>query len=179
LDRKTAFPVAWNGGGGDGGAGEDLYLYPLNPLAGEPGSQRRQPGGSRRIRFEVLHFSGFAIASGSDAAMNELIGKEPERCGERYFPEIDEALKGARRAALMGDEGRLNKVMVEQVVQISKRYLADVLHPLIRELSKDDGMLPCVRAELLSFDRTFRLMVGDSLAQVLEFALFTVRSGAG
>jgi hypothetical protein len=147
LDRATAFPVAWSA------SGDDLHLHPLMPHAGG-------------IRFQVMHFSGFAIANGSDAAMNEILQREPQQCGERYFREIAEALKEARRAALMGEEGGISKV-IEQFVQISKGYLADVLQPIIAQLSKDETILPCVRSELGSFERTFRLMAGDSLAQAL------------
>lgn len=147
VDRQSGFPVAWSAGG------EDLHLHPLMPRSGG-------------IRFQVSHFSGFAIASGSDAAMNEILQKEPQECGDRYFREIAEALEAKRRAALMGEEGGISDV-IDRLVQLSQSYLAEVIQPISAEVSKDDALLPCVKAELATFERSFRLLAGDSLAQSL------------
>jgi hypothetical protein len=147
VDPKSSFPVAWSAGG------EDLHLHPLMPRSGG-------------IRFQVSHFSGFAIASGSDAALNDILQKEPQECGDRYFREITQALEANRRAALMGEEGGISEV-IERFIQLSQSYFAEVIQPIAAEVSKDDAILPCVKAELATFERTFRLLAGDSLAQSL------------
>jgi hypothetical protein len=147
VDQQSSFPLAWSA------SGEDLHLHPLIP----------RPGG---IRFQVSHFSGFAIASGSDAAMDEILKKEPQDCGDRYFREIVEVLAANRRAALMGEEGGISQV-IDRFVQLSQSYLADIIQPVAAQVSQDDAQLPCLKAELATFERTFRLLAGDSLAQTL------------
>jgi hypothetical protein len=147
VDRQISFPLAWSSDG------QDLHLHPLMP-------------GSGGIRFQVSHFSGFAIASGSDAAMNEILQKEPQECGDRYFREIAQALEARRRAALMGEEGGISDV-IGRFVQLSQSYLAEVIQPISAAVSKEDAMLPCLKAELATFERSLRMLAGDSLAQLL------------
>jgi hypothetical protein len=42
-----------------------------------------------------------------------------------------------------------------------------VIEPITAQVMQDDALLPCVMAELSTFERTFRLLAGDNLAESL------------
>lgn len=161
---SEAFPIAWDA------AGKDLHLHPIMPrFAG--------------TAFQVNHFSGFAIARGSDAAMSAIDAKVPEACANRVFRELNKAFAARRRAALMGDESGIAD-LVQRLIELARGYLNDILKPIIAELEKDDALLPCVMSEVVALERTVQLMTGESglppdLAASLENAWMTLYKALG
>ncbi|MBA3341986.1 MAG: hypothetical protein H0T48_09140 [Gemmatimonadaceae bacterium] len=164
VSAAQAFPIAWDA------SGNDLHLHPVMPR-------------SAVTAFQVNHFSGFAIASGSDAAMSAIDAKIPQACANRVFRELNKAFAARRRAALMGDESGIAD-LAARFIELARSYLNNILKPVIAQLEKDDSLLPCVMSEVVAFERTVQLMMGEAgapadFAEPLENAWVEVYKALG
>ena len=77
LSEET--PVAWNG------SGEDFYLFPPSPTAGD-------------LQLDISHLGGYGVARGTDAERQAQLAQEPVADGDQLsHADFTLSARGARR----------------------------------------------------------------------------------
>ena len=87
LARSEETPVAWNG------SGEDFFLFPPWPTAGD-------------LKLEIFHFGGYGVARGTAAERQTQLGQQPVADGDLLSHELAPLLGEARAAAALNGEIR-------------------------------------------------------------------------
>jgi len=117
----------------------------------------------RAATFQLAHFSAVAVGSGSAAAAESIAKKPALPCAGQYFGEMAGIIRRARQSALEG-RGQTNEgeSLTDAFIRISRRYLEQVLKPIVKQAETNDLLLPCAAAALYSWERQGQLLLGDT-----------------
>lgn len=141
VSAEEEIPLAWSGNG------EDLHAYTL------------MPSKSGTV-FQLTHFSGVGMGSGSASAADPLIKGVGRPCSGQYFRKVTLMVRKARQEALMGNEPDMAPIANEWI-KTSKEYVKKVLTPVLKAAETDDSLLPCATSEFIAWQRQGQLFLSD------------------
>jgi hypothetical protein len=169
ASQETSF--AWDQ------AGDDFHLFPMLP----PSSIQRENGkGGQQLNprspvFNLLHFSGYGIGSGTDADRAAQQQRHPSD-SEAQFEQSLEAIMGReRKRQLSTAQTAAGFVSIQTAAFDEDPGYADALIQLLKDgytnqvkpamdsalLSKDDRELLCAMQKALGWSRQVELLLGD------------------